>query len=104
MAVETAEDRLALLADFGQEAILAPAGSPGTTTTVTGIFDNKFIEAAAFLTEEGVDSKQPMINCRTSDVSTFVRGDLLETGGVDYTIQTIDADGTGFTNLILQVV
>ncbi len=104
MAVEDDADRLALLADFGQEAILAPAATPANTTTITGIFDNNFIEAAAFLTEEGVDSKQPMINCRTSDVLSFVRDDLLETGGVNYTIQTIDPDGTGFTNLILQVV
>jgi len=104
MAVEDDDDRAALLADFGQEATLTLANPPTTVTVITGIFDNKFIEAAAFLTEEGVDSKQPMINCRTSDVSIYGRDDLLTTGGVDYTIQTVDADGTGFTNLILQVV
>jgi len=104
MAVEDDDDRLALLADFGQVALLAPKATPANITTITGIFDNKFIEAGGFGIERPLESREPVINCRTSDVSTFVRGDLLETGGINYTMETFEQDGTGFTNIILQVV
>ena len=41
MAVETADDRLILLADFGVAATFTPAGG-GASTALTVIFDNAY--------------------------------------------------------------
>ena len=45
MAVETNDDRTALLADFGVSATYTPTG--GSASTITGIFDNDVQEVDA---------------------------------------------------------
>ena len=97
MAVETADDRLALLADFGVVVIKAD------TTTFTAIQDAEFspIDPNSTVAYEGTN---PVILCRTSDVSGLVHGSSLSIGGVSYTVQGIEPDGTGFTLLQLEQV
>ena len=45
MAVESAADRLAMLADFGQSITYTAQG--GSPSTITGIFDNDYAEVDA---------------------------------------------------------
>lgn len=99
MAVETAADRAAMLADFGQSVTYTHSGSP---TTLTGIFDNEFYEADA---QAGVTfvSAQPRLVVRTADLPNGADyGDTLVTNGITYTVKIIQADGTGITTLVLE--
>jgi hypothetical protein len=99
MAVETADDRTALLADFGVSATYTPAG--GQATAVTVIFDSDFQEADAggsitFAIEI------PRVLAKTADFASAAEGDSLVIGGVTYTILVVMPDGQGMTELRLE--
>jgi len=98
MAVESAADRAILLADFGQSATFTHSS---TTTTITGIFDNDFVEVDMG-GGVGVVSAEPKFFVRSSDVSTAVEDDTIVTGGVTYKIKVVQPDGTGMTILVLE--
>lgn len=99
MAVETADDRLIMLADFGEAVLYTPVG--GTQVSITAIFDNGY---------EAVDAgggvsfalQQPRLTCRTLDVSSAAEGDAVSVGGVSYKVSIVMADGTGITELMLE--
>ena len=95
MSVETAADRTALLADYGTTVTKAD------TTTFTGIFDNDFL--AVDLDESEVESTEPTLLARTSDVSGLAHGDSLTISAVSYTVRGIQPDGTGMTQIMLSV-
>lgn len=98
MAVESADDRAIFLAvdDFGVAATIGGA-------TVNGIFDNDFIEVETGA-GVGVALQQPRFTCRTADVSGVVEGTSATISGVSYTVRIVQPDGTGMTDLILEVV
>lgn len=98
MAVETANDRAIMLADFGQ---LATFTHGATTTTITGIFDNDFIQVDMG-GSVGVALQEPKFFVRSADVSSAVEDDTLVTDGVTYKIKVVQADGTGMTVLVLE--
>ncbi len=102
MAVESADDRSYFLAidDFGVAATYTPAG--GAASTVNGIFDNDFVEvdtggSVAFA------QQQATFMCRTADVSAAAEGDAIVIGGENYIVRIVQPDGTGMTNLILEL-
>jgi hypothetical protein len=100
MPVETADDRAIFVSvdDFGVSAIFT-RGS--TTKTISGIFDNEFIEVDA---GGGVPfaMQQPKFMVRSSDVVGVVEDDTLVISSVTYKIKVVQPDGTGMTNLILE--
>jgi len=102
MAVESAADRAIFLDvdDFGTAATYTPSG--GSAATVNGIFDNDFVEVD---TGGSVSfaQQQATFMCRTADVSAAAEGDSLVIGGETYIIRIVQPDGTGMTNLILEL-
>ena len=95
MSVETAADRNALLNDYGTTVTKAD------TSTFTGIFDNDFL--AVDLDESEVESTEPTLLARTTDVSGLAHGDSLTISAVSYTVRGIQPDGTGMTQIMLSV-
>lgn len=93
MAVETAEDREAMLADFGIVVTLPSA------TTITGILDSGYLAVDVEDTE--VESSEQVLTCRTTDVSALTHGSQLTISGATYYVRGIQPDGTGITTLIL---
>lgn len=95
MAVETADDREALLADFGVTVTKAD------TTAFTAIFDAEFISLDPNATI-GYEGTNPMIMARTADVSALVHGSALTISGSSYEVVGIEPDGTGMSVLQLE--
>jgi len=101
MAIESAEDRLAYLTEFGEMGDMHVGAS---NWDVWGIFDNAFIDV------EGVESRQPIFECRFDDIykpgelqNIEFRGTslLLVAGG--YNIVEVREDGTEMVVLELEL-
>jgi hypothetical protein len=96
MAVESADDRAIFLSanDFGVTATIG--GS-----SVTGIFDNDFVEVDA---GGGVPFavQQPRFLARTADVSSVSEGTAATISGTSYKVAVRQDDGTGMTTLVLE--
>lgn len=88
MAVESASDRLALLADFGTSVTT-------DTSTITGILDREYREVG------GIESEYPVLDCRAEDVSGLSHGDEIIADSMTFEIVGIENDGTGMTLLVL---
>lgn len=101
MAVETADDRLVFLADFGQ--VVTYAFLAGGSTSVTGIFYNDYQEVTAGGTM-GFSLQQPRFLCRTADIPNAEEGDIITADGVQFTVVVIMPDGTGMTEMMLEAV
>lgn len=99
MSVESADDRLSMLEDFGLSATWTPVG--GTATTVIGIFDNEFLGVGVGAGAQAA-TDQPRFLCRTSDVPAVADGDALTVDSVAYIIRVPMPDGTGMTELVLE--
>jgi hypothetical protein len=99
MAVETADDRLVMLADFGVTATYTPVG--GQASSVVGIFDNAY-EAVDAGGNVPIALTQPHFTCRTADVPNAADGDALVVSGVSYIIRVVMQDGTGISDLLLE--
>jgi len=98
MPVETLDDQLFMLSDFGVSATYTPAG--GSARDITVIFDNEYIPvdtggSVAFAMQ------QPKALARTSDIPGADQGDFMNINGVDYTVSIVMPDGTGMTELML---
>lgn len=102
MAVESADDRSYFFAvdDFAVAATYTPAG--GSASTVNGVFDNDFVEVD---TGGSVTfaQQQATFMCRTADVSSAAEGDAITISGENYIVRIVQPDGTGMTNLILEL-
>ena len=99
MPVETAVEREALLADFGETMSYTPPG--GTATDITAIFDNAYQAVDAGGTIAFAVS-QPKILCRTADVSGAQEGDSIVYSGTTYTMSIVMNDGTGISEIMLE--
>ena len=95
MSIETDIERSILLADFGDTFTKAD------TSTFQAIFENAFVEVGGAM--RSVESVKPIILCRASDVSDLAHDAVLTKGAVTYHVIGIEPDGTGFTQLILEV-
>jgi len=99
MAVETADDRLAFVADFGVSATYTPAG--GGSSTITVIFDNEFIPVDTGASVSFA-MQQPKVQVISSDVPNVAEGDTMVIEGITYIIRVVMRDGTGMTELMLE--
>lgn len=99
MAVETINDRIAFLADFGVSVTYTvQGGSPGV---ITGIFDNDFVNVDAG-GDFGFAMQQPRLLVKTSDVINCTEGDSFVVSGVTYLSRVVQDDGTGMTVIQLE--
>lgn len=94
MAIESAQDRLNLLNDFGISVTLPD------TSTITAIFDNQPIQLDNG--QSVISTSQPMIISRTSDVSSLIAGSTITVEGTTYYVEDIRHDGTGMTEVHLR--
>jgi len=100
VAVETADDRSYMLADFGLVATYTPSGGQGVS--ITGILDNDY-EATDLGGTVSFAVQKPRFLCRTADLPVAAEGDSLVIEGVSYIIRVVMPDGTGMTELLLEV-
>ena len=98
MPVETADDRLILLNDFGFDVTYTHNGQ---SSAIKGILDNEFEEVELGGSVPFAVQK-PRLHCRTSDVSDAVNGDTMEIKGITYYVRVVMPDGTGMTEIQLE--
>lgn len=108
MPVETDEERLAMLLDFGDDLVVTPKGG-AAQPAIKGLFDAEFTSITGLDLEREISDVNPVVICRTIDVPGVDQEDGVEilTGeGVGfYTVsdnQPAWADGA-FRRLILDV-
>lgn len=94
MAVETADDRSFLLADFGVTATWS-GGS------FIGIFDNDYVDAEVGGSVSFAVS-QPRFTCRTADLTGMTEDTALTIEGISYVVRVFMNDGTGMSVLVLE--
>ena len=87
--VESDDDRLAMLEDFGIDVEIAGR-------EIVGILDNEFEDAL------GTMVTVPVLTVRTSDIENDNRGDTMYIDNTAYTIAEKQDDGQGITHVILQ--
>lgn len=93
--METRDDLARYLEDFGIEVTRASGAS------FAAIFDHEEDERVMD-GEVRVIAGQPMLTCRTADVTGLNRGNELRIDGVTYSIRYITGDGSGMTTIYLQ--
>ena len=88
-------DLLALIRDSGGVECKVNKGS------FLAIFDNEFVESE---TEPGVEGRQPVLTCRSSDVGNLEirKGSHVTIGADSYRVQRPEPDGTGMSRLVLR--
>lgn len=79
--------------EHANEIVLQSSGK-----IISGIIDKEYVE-----TNE-MQSYQPVLTCRTEDINTLSRGDLLEDGKTIYKFIYQEADGTGISKAVLNIV
>lgn len=89
MSVESDDDRLAVLDDFGVEVVV-------NGKTFIAILDNEWEDS------NGMSVQVPVLTARTIDFENEDRGDTVSIGNTDYTIAEQRPDGQGITYVILQ--
>ncbi len=93
MPIESDADRTVMLADFG--VTLTKSGN-----SITVILDKGYVEF------NEVSGYKPVAMARTTDVSalSIAVTDAVTVDGVSYTVQVLQDDGSGFTQLVLEEV
>ena len=97
MSVESATDLSAFVDtnDYGTTATFNSA-------SISGIFENEFVESDGGL-EAGIGYTVTRFICKTTDVSGASFGDNITINSVTYSIREIRPDGTGMSELIIEV-
>jgi hypothetical protein len=96
MVLESAADQLAFL-DTNAHGVNAVVTIAGSASTIQVIFNNEYFEIAEGV---GVEGTQPVITCRSIDVTNIDQGDTLVIAATTYTVQNVMPDNTGFTQLV----
>ena len=106
MTVESAADRLTMLADFGELVTFSPGDSwpdvANQAADITIIFDADYVEIDG--ERQSINSNNPICLGRSADLEGAVRNSVinrLSTGKL-YKIVNVEPDGTGFTMLELE--
>lgn len=94
MTVETSQDRLTFLNDFGDDVIIGG-------DTIKAIFDNPHSDISAG-GEVPFSIQECFIMARSADVSSLGQGSTVEIRGSDYVVTDVQPDGTGITTIILE--
>jgi len=89
MPVESDNDRLALLSDFGVDAEIGGK-------TIIGILDNQYEDA------NGMSVQVPVFTVRMIDINNVSRTDKIYIENTNYTVAEIQDDGQGIAHIILQ--
>ena len=89
MPVESDNDRLAILNDFGVNAEI-------NGRTIIGILDNQYEDA------NGMSVQTPVFTVRMLDINDVSRGDKIYIEKTNYTIAEVQDDGQGIGHVILQ--
>jgi hypothetical protein len=84
------EDYFAFFGDFGVDATLN--GSP-----VRGIFDNAYVDSF------GLATRQPRFALSTAQAGSAAQGATLVIGVATYRVTAVQPDGTGMTELALEL-
>ena len=83
----------AYMTSFGQAVTV-------NNVSITAIFDNEYAGFSGL--GVGIDSNEPILTCKSADVSTAVQGTAAVVGGVTYAVVGVEPDGTGITTLRLE--
>lgn len=82
--------------DFATVATFVTVGDP---LEVIGIFDEAFLLAETG--ELDLETTQPRFTCKASDVSDVVRGQDVQILDEEYSVLTVEPDGTGMAIVVL---
>lgn len=96
MTVESVQDQIDMLSDFGVEATLDPLGTP---VTVTGIYDDSFLEVD-IATGVQYSADQPTFFARYECVSGVAQSSAIQIDGEDFTVADINKQGDGTFALV----
>ena len=99
MALETAQDQLNFF-DTDTHGSTATVTINGSGSSISVIINKEYFAIAGESVD--VDGTQPVVTCRSSDVTGIDTADTIAIDGVTYNIVNIQPDGTGMTTLILQ--
>jgi len=94
MTVETSQDRLIFLNDFGEDIDLG-------TSVIKGIFDRPHADTNAG-GEVPFSIQECYAEVRTEDVTRVAQGSIVTVRGDDYVVTDVQPDGTGMTMLMLE--
>lgn len=98
--VETAADRAAFVADFGQVATYTVVGD--LPVSITGILDAAFLAPAENM-GTGLASREGALLVRSAELPDDASpGDAVSVAGAAYVVREIQPDGTGMTVLLLE--
>lgn len=96
MTVETATDRAAYLADFGETFTVDPTGS---AVAVTALYEGAYAE------DLGVEGYAPAVLIVTADATaaSLAVGSTIRrsSDSTDFTVRNMQPDGQGFTVAVL---
>ena len=98
MTVETDDMRLQFLKDFGVTDATFTDVSSGSTSTITALLRNEYVEVEVD-GEVSVESSAPFIVCRSSDVPNIQQEDTIEVSGTTYTVVEVMPDNEGMVDL-----
>jgi len=96
--VETADDRLIMLSDFGVNCTYTPSG--GSPSTIKTIFLNEYYSVDAGTV--GMEMSQPIAVIRTADAPNVAHNDTFVVNSVTYKSVNVRPDGTGMTEVALE--
>jgi len=96
--VETADDRLIMLSDFGVDCTYTPSG--GSPSTIKTIFLNEYYSVDAGTV--GMEMSQPIAVIRTADAPNLAHNDTFVINSVTYKSVNVRPDGTGMTEVALE--
>ena len=99
MALETAQDLLNFF-DTDTHGVTASIYIDGTSSNISVILNNEYFAIAGESVD--IDGTQPVVTCRSSDVTGVDTDDTITISLITYNITNIQPDGTGVTVLILQ--
>ena len=95
MAIEDDAMRLEMLEDFGSSSTYTDT-SAATSSAVTVLLRKEFL-AVDVGGGVPVESTEPIIHARSSDVSSIVQGDTFLVDSTTYTVTGVEPDGEGMT-------
>jgi hypothetical protein len=99
MALESEQDLLNFF-DVEAHGKTASISINGVSSSISVIFNKEYLAIEGESVD--VDGYEPVVHCRSSDVSGVDTADTITIDSVSYNIVNIQPDGTGVTVLILQ--
>lgn len=99
MMIEDASLRSIYMQDFGQDVTINGTGY--SAKTIKAIFDNEYEGVVGESIEFATSS--PRIVCVSADITDLKYGDTVEVDSSTYKAVTIMPDGTGMTEVMLEL-